>query len=81
MDSDAYRARSLVVAALARDGPPPVDGRSLALRPAFIPPSPARTGPPPATAESVPLDAQTRERLSALVGALSLRAVRARYPG
>lgn len=80
MDSDAYRTRSLVVAALARDGPSPVGRRNPSARSTLIPPGPSRTGPPPETAGPATLELRAQERLSALVGALSLRAVRARYP-
>jgi hypothetical protein len=77
MDSDAYYPGSLVVAALARDGPPPVDDRPASVGSALILGGPPRPGPSPKTSTDA-REAHTQERLSALVGALSLRAVRAR---
>lgn len=82
MDSDAYHPGSLVVAALARNGPPPLDDRQASVGSALIPGGPPRPGPSPETSTDA-REAHAQQRLSALVGALSLRALRAlraRYP-
>lgn len=80
MDSDAYLPGRLVVTALARDGPTAVDRRHAAGLSTLIPSGTPGTGPPPETVSSEAFESRAQARLNALVGALALRAVRARYP-
>ncbi len=79
MDSDAHPRGRVVVVALARDGPAAPERREAAFTPTLITPGPARTGPTPKTSWSEALEPRTQESLSALIGALSLRAVRSQH--
>ena len=82
MDSDAQRAGSLVITALARDGPSAVDSPSPAPAPAAITSSPARARSTPETFGLEALAPGTAaEGLSALIGALALRALRSQRAG
>ena len=76
MDSDAYRSGSLVIPALARDGPATVENPTPAPAPAAVPPRPSGTCPPPAAIRPETLTPRSQEDVSALIGSLSLRAVR-----
>ena len=78
MDSDAYRTRSLGFTALARDGPATAESPTPAPASAAIPSGSARADPPPETPQPEALAPRAQEGLIALIGALSLRAVRSR---
>ncbi len=80
MDSDAHRRGRVVVTPLARDGPTAPDRREPSSTPALIPPSSTRTGPTPETSWPEALEPRAQEGLRALIGALSLRAVRSQRP-
>ena len=80
MDSDAHRRGRVVVATLARDGPTAPDRRDPSSTPTLIPPSAARTGPIPEASWPEALAPRAQEGLRALIGALSLRAVRSQRP-
>jgi hypothetical protein len=79
MDSDAHWTGTLVITALARNGSTAAESPSLAPAPVALTPSPARAGPIPETVWPEALAPRAPEGLSALIGALSLRAIRSRH--
>jgi hypothetical protein len=76
MDSDTHPTRQMAVNTLARHGPSEHERCNLPRMPALIPPSLAQTGAAPEASCSEPLKMHRQVGLSALVGTLSLRAIR-----
>lgn len=78
MGSDAHPRRQVAITALARDGPAAVDRRSHCTTPSLIRPEFIRAGPAPEAPRSA-LEPRAQEGLIALIGVLSLRAVRSQH--
>lgn len=76
MDSNAHCPGLLVIPALARDEPAAAESPSATPAPVALLPPAARTRSPPETVWPETRAPHALEELSALIGALSLRALR-----